>query len=107
MPIQDTNENAGTSQVLARYSEAAVIGAGLIGLSWAALFLANGLRVRVYDPRSDLEMAPVPVIAQLGNKLEEYRELCGSPQAGWIFPNSVANPRCMDDLARDVIRPTL
>lgn len=29
---------------------AAVIGAGVIGASWAALFLAHGLNVRVFDP---------------------------------------------------------
>jgi ketoreductase RED1 len=45
------------SGALARYKEVAVTGAGLIGISWAVLFLANGLRVRVYDPRPDLEKA--------------------------------------------------
>ncbi len=33
---------------------AAVIGAGTIGLSWAVLFAAHGLQVRVTDPRPDL-----------------------------------------------------
>ena len=33
----------------------AVVGAGTIGLSWATLFAAHGLRVRVTDPRPDLE----------------------------------------------------
>ena len=32
----------------------AVIGAGVIGLSWAALFAAKGHTVNVYDPRADL-----------------------------------------------------
>lgn len=32
----------------------AVIGAGVIGLSWAAMFAAAGYQVRVYDPRPDL-----------------------------------------------------
>jgi ketoreductase RED1 len=32
-----------------------VIGAGAIGISWTALFLANGLNVTVTDPRPDLE----------------------------------------------------
>ena len=33
----------------------AVIGAGTIGLSWATLFAAHGMRVRVNDPRPDVE----------------------------------------------------
>lgn len=32
---------------------AAVIGAGTIGVSWAALFAAHGMQVRVSDPRED------------------------------------------------------
>jgi glutaryl-CoA dehydrogenase len=36
---------------------AAIVGAGTIGLSWATLFAANDLRVRVSDPRPDLEDA--------------------------------------------------
>ena len=35
----------------------AVVGAGTIGLSWAALFAAHGHPVRVVDPRTDLEHA--------------------------------------------------
>jgi ketoreductase RED1 len=73
MPAQAVNPKPEHSQVLSRYPEVAVIGAGLIGLSWAALFLANGLRVRVYDPRADLEQAmrealaaAFPALQQLG-----------------------------------------
>ena len=49
-------------------STVAVVGAGTIGLSWAALFSAKGLDVRVHDPRPDVgdlveaaarELAPV------------------------------------------------
>ena len=32
----------------------AVVGAGTIGLSWAVLFAAHGMRVRVTDPRPDV-----------------------------------------------------
>src|SRR6201991_4671665 len=34
-----------------------VLGAGAVGLSWAGLFLANGIRVTVYDPRPDIKLA--------------------------------------------------
>ncbi len=79
MPIQASHEKAGA--VLARYSEVAVVGAGLIGLSWAALFLANGLRVRVYDPRPDLAEAvrqaladALPALRQLGYATEGFEQ---------------------------------
>ncbi|MFJ4538651.1 3-hydroxyacyl-CoA dehydrogenase NAD-binding domain-containing protein [Streptomyces tibetensis] len=39
------------------FRTAAVIGAGTIGLSWATLFAAHGLTVRVTDPRPDLTEA--------------------------------------------------
>ncbi|MFD5227914.1 3-hydroxyacyl-CoA dehydrogenase NAD-binding domain-containing protein [Streptomyces qaidamensis] len=39
------------------FRTAAVIGAGTIGLSWATLFAAHGLTVRVADPRPDLAEA--------------------------------------------------
>lgn len=81
MPIQATNPKADSSQVLARYPEVAVIGAGLIGLSWTALLLAKGLRVRVYDPRPDLEQAvrealagALPVLRQLGHSTDGFEE---------------------------------
>ena len=32
----------------------AVVGAGTIGLSWASLFAAHGMSVRVTDPRPDV-----------------------------------------------------
>ncbi|WP_086693523.1 3-hydroxyacyl-CoA dehydrogenase family protein [Streptomyces recifensis] len=37
------------------YRSATVIGAGVIGTSWTALFLAHGLRVTVTDPRPEAE----------------------------------------------------
>jgi ketoreductase RED1 len=38
-------------------AKVAVIGAGAVGLSWTALFLANGLKVIIYDPRPDIRIA--------------------------------------------------
>ena len=40
---------------LSRFQNVTVIGAGVIGSSWAALFLAHGLKVVVNDPRPDIE----------------------------------------------------
>jgi ketoreductase RED1 len=81
MTTDPMNSNSERSQVFARYPEVAVIGAGLIGLSWAALFLAGGLRVRLYDPRADLEQAArealagaFPSLQQLGFDTAGYEE---------------------------------
>jgi ketoreductase RED1 len=41
--------------ILHRYGKTAIIGAGVIGASWTALFLAHGLEVVVNDPRPDVE----------------------------------------------------
>jgi ketoreductase RED1 len=46
---------ANHAAVLGRYRNVRVIGAGVIGASWAALFLAHGLRVIINDPQSDIE----------------------------------------------------
>ena len=34
-----------------------IVGAGVVGLSWTGLFLANGLRVTIHDPRPDIKIA--------------------------------------------------
>src|ERR1700692_2774692 len=70
MTKQSADDKADRAEVLARYSDVAVIGAGLIGLSWAALFLACGLRVRVYDPRPDLEQAVREALAAASPALQ-------------------------------------
>jgi ketoreductase RED1 len=43
------------SDVLRRSEHVTVIGAGVIGISWTALFLAHGLEVRVNDPDPAVE----------------------------------------------------
>ena len=40
---------------LTRHERVALIGAGVIGASWAALFVAHGLKVTVCDPRAEAE----------------------------------------------------
>ncbi len=46
-----------TSKPELAVATATIIGAGAIGLSWAALFLANGLTVTINDPRPDIREA--------------------------------------------------
>jgi ketoreductase RED1 len=47
----------------------AVVGAGTIGLSWAALFASNGLDVRVCDPRPDVDELVADTVRQLAGVL--------------------------------------
>lgn len=49
------------------WTNVAVVGAGTIGLAWAALFAHAGLEVRVTDPREDLDEAiddALPMLAE-------------------------------------------
>jgi len=71
---------AGTA-IFDRYHNVAVIGAGVIGSSWTALFLAHGLRVVVNDPRPDIrtvvlsDLAKIaPTLRQLGLRSEGLEE---------------------------------
>ena len=61
---------------------AAVLGAGTIGLSWAALFAAHGMDVRVQDPRPDLQeqldatvAALTPVLGDMGGRISVAADL--------------------------------
>lgn len=48
----------------------AVLGAGVIGASWSALFLAAGLKVRVYDPMEEAEASVHDYITRAWPTLE-------------------------------------
>ena len=61
---------------------AAVLGAGTIGLSWAALFAAHEMDVRVQDPRPDLQeqldatvAALSPLLGDLGGRITVAADL--------------------------------
>jgi ketoreductase RED1 len=57
--------------ILRRYSNVCVIGAGVIGASWTALFLAHGLKVVVNDPQPDIEMALKGALLKIAPTLRE------------------------------------
>lgn len=64
--------------ILDRYRNTCVIGAGVIGASWAALFLAHGLNVVVHDPQPDIEAAVKQALRRIGPTLREL----GLPHEG-------------------------
>lgn len=49
------SDTTASAAILDRYHDTCIIGAGVIGASWAALFLAHGLNVVVHDPQPDIE----------------------------------------------------
>lgn len=54
-----------TSKLDPKIKKATIIGAGAIGLSWTALFLANGLHVTVNDPRPDIADATLAGLKEM------------------------------------------
>ncbi|GGX74651.1 3-hydroxyacyl-CoA dehydrogenase family protein [Streptomyces hiroshimensis] len=72
------------------YKTATVVGAGTIGLAWAALFAAYGIEVTVTDPRDDLDQAvdqALPMLAaglpgtdaaELRGRIRTTRDLAGA-----------------------------
>jgi ketoreductase RED1 len=56
-----------------QYNAAAVIGGGLIGASWTALFLGHGLRVTVHDARPDIEPVVRAGLRAVAPTLQELR----------------------------------
>jgi ketoreductase RED1 len=68
-----------------QYNAAAVIGGGLIGSSWTAVFLSHGLRVTVHDPRPDIEQVVraglrtfAPTLKELGMEVASLVEDTGA-----------------------------
>jgi ketoreductase RED1 len=85
--------NETSSEILERYSKIAVIGAGVIGASWTAVFLAHGLSVVVNDPRDDVES----VVKDYIDKASPTLEALGLPTQ-----NLAAKLRFEADLTRAV-----
>lgn len=56
--------------ILDRYRNTCVIGAGVIGASWTALFLAHGLKVVVNDPQPDIETVVRTMLIKAGPTLK-------------------------------------
>ena len=64
-------------------------------------------RGHVQEPKTKKSKAPVPVIAQLSERLNLHRVLKGNPLKGLMFPSPEGKPLNLDALTADVIRPAL
>ena len=56
--------------VLRQFEKVTLVGAGTLGISWAALFLGHGLQVYVNDPRPDIEDRVTDGLRQLTPTLD-------------------------------------
>ena len=61
-------------------TKVAVIGAGLIGRSWAIVFARAGFSVNLWDPFSHQTDAAMTFIMPLGPTGGAYAELCVVPE---------------------------
>ncbi len=67
-----------------------VIGAGLIGSSWSALFLARGASVSIYDPRPDAHRDVRRAIRKAWPRLSELKLATGEIPWGHLqFASSI------------------
>jgi len=62
-------------------------------------------RGHALEPKTRQSKAPVPVIAQLAQRLDLQRSLSGNPANGLMFPSSAGKPINLDALAADTIVP--
>jgi len=62
---------AGAHCPISEVTEIGVLGGGVIGAGWAALFAARGYQVRVYDPDPDCGRQFWPLIANAGTALAD------------------------------------
>ena len=54
-----------------KVTEVAIVGTGLIGAGWAALFLARGLKVHAIDPAQNAEVRLHDTIRSMWGSLRE------------------------------------
>jgi ketoreductase RED1 len=69
MASQTTQTSEQMNSVV-QHKKVTIIGAGVIGISWAGLFLANGLKVTVNDPRPDLEESTLKGLEEIKPSLK-------------------------------------
>ena len=83
----------------------------LRGLRWEnydgeqVLISQSFWRGHALEPKTRQSKAPVPVVAQLAQRLDLHRSLSGNPANGLMFPSAVGKPINLDALAAETIVP--
>ena len=74
-----------------KFERVAVLGGGVIGASWTALFLAAGLRVDVYDPVDNAEQSIRDYVAKAWPTLEQLGMTDNGNTGNLFFHNSAVD----------------
>lgn len=81
--------NAPAPQDAPAVRSVALIGAGLIGASWAAYFIAKGLKVTVFDPSPDAADVLRRTIAECWPSMVQAGIATGQPQSAPVVVNTI------------------
>ncbi|MFI8348089.1 3-hydroxyacyl-CoA dehydrogenase NAD-binding domain-containing protein [Streptomyces sp. NPDC085596] len=83
------------------YRRAAIIGGGVIGVSWAGLFLAHGIDVVISDPREDIEDLVRTGLAEITPALAELGLPTGNLTEGLSFEADLATAVADADVVQE------
>lgn len=81
----------------------AVVGAGIVGASWAAYFLARGFAVRANDTRPDGEAFVRDYIAKAWPTLERFGLARGADKTRWSFHRTPAEATTGSDFVQESV----
>ena len=81
----------------------AIVGAGIIGASWTAYFLARGFAVRVTDMRADGEAFVRGYIDKAWPTLERFGLTAGAERSHWSFHRTPAEAAAGADFVQESV----
>lgn len=93
--------SADHAAVLGRYRNTCVIGAGVIGASWAALFLAHGLNVVINDPQPGIEASVKDALTRIAPTLHALGLPPDSPDKNLRFEPDLERAVAGADLVQE------
>jgi carnitine 3-dehydrogenase len=100
-----TSHHGGTMPLIDRASvrTIAIVGAGIVGASWAAYFLARGFAVRATDTRADGEAFVRDYIAKVWPTLERFGLAPGADKKRWSFHRTPAEAATGSDFVQESV----
>ena len=102
---RNTSSCRGTMSLIDRTSvrTIAIVGAGIVGASWTAYFLARGFAVRATDTRADGEAFVCDYIAKAWPTLERFGLAPGADKRRWSFHRTPAETATGADFVQESV----